>query len=198
MSKPAANPKSGSLCQFCTQRDKCLMEAGLGEKDCPIFIPNRDPKAFELNVRCRIEEARKIHADVAYLTKRCDFELSRSLMVGNGMYVSYFREMKNILYQHLRRLNQILPNVAKKTTPFLVMSITRDEDWKEGYKTVMNKLREHRMPEEESEHIKHVAWVKEAMKAIKAERKKEEKPCGQSGQSLASLPLFGDLTEGGK
>lgn len=199
MSKPVANPKSGSLCQFCVEERFCLMASGLGENDCPIFIPNRDPKAFELNIRCRIEEAKKIHAGVTHLTKRCDFELARSLMVGNGKYVSYFTEMKNILYQHLRKLNQILPNVAKRKTPFTIVSrVRKEDDWKEDYKILMNKLREHRTPEEQTEHNKSMAAFDELMKKKEAEQEKEEKPCGQPSESSAPLPLFGHVSEDGK
>lgn len=200
MSKPVANPKSGSLCQFCVEERFCLLASGLGENDCPIFIPDREPRNFELNVRCEIEEAKKIHMDVAYLTKRCDFELARALMVGSGKYVSYFTEMKNILYQHLRRLNQILPNVANRKTPFtLVSRVRKEDDWKEDYKALMKKLHEHVPPEEASENLRSMAEFEDLMRKAELEKDKEEKPCSSELQSSSSpLPLFGEHTKGGK
>ncbi len=176
------------------------MASSLGENDCPIFIPNRDHRAFELNIRCRIEEAKKIHTDVAYLTKRCDFELARALMVGGGKYISYFTEMKSILYQHLHRLNQILPNVANRRTPFtLVSRVRKEDDWKEDYKALMKKLREHVPPEEASENLRSMAAFEDLMRKAEPEKEEEKKPCSSSSESSSSpLPLFGDLTSGGK
>ena len=170
------------------------MASGLGENDCPIFLPNRDHKEFELNIRCRIEEAKKIHADVAYLTKRCDFELARALMVGGGKYVSYFREMKNILYQHLRKLNQILPNVANRRTPFtLVSRVRKEDDWKEDYKALMKKLRDNATPEEASANLRDMAAWEDLRRKAELEKGEEEKPCSSSSESsLSPLPLFGD------
>lgn len=195
MSKPTANPKSGSLCQFCVEERSCLMASGLGENDCPIFIPDREPRNFELNIRCGIEEAKKIHTDVAYLTKRCDFELARALMIGSGKYVSYFTEMKSILYQHLRRLNQILPNVANRRTPFtLVSRVRKEDDWKEDYKALMNKLRENVTPEEASENLRSMAAFEDLMRKVELEKEEEKKPCSSSSRSSPPpLPLFGDL-----
>ena len=199
MSKPVANLKSGSLCQFCDQMNRCLMESSQGEKDCDFFINKTLATEFSLNIKCRIEEARQIHADVTHLTQRCDFELARSLMGGKGVRIPFFRELRDALYQHLRRLNQILPKVANRKTPFTIVSrIQKEGDWKEGYKTVMNKIREHRTPEEASENIRSQAIYEDLMRTAEADGTilKEEKSCSsQSPSSPSSLPLLGEATK---
>ena len=199
MSKPVANLKSGSKCQFCTEMGSCLLESGLGENDCQLFIPKKVDRDFNLNIKCRVDEAKEIHADVTFLAKRCDFELARSLIVGNGMRVPFFREMKNILYQHLRKLNQILPNVINRKTPFMIVSrVRREKDWKEDYKTLMKKLRDNITPEQASANLRDMAACEDLMRKFESEQEKEEKPCGSSGESSPPLPLFGDLASDGK